>query len=584
MTFRQVLDIVWRRKLLVLVVTVLVAIAALLYARLAPVTYASTVTLRYSPAGTSTLSGSSPYGTINLDLDPDFAQSPEIASVAATALGDDPQAIQDAVTVSTNESARTTRMTLTATGSSPTQAKARASAVADAFVNHLNAQVAEGLKSMRADLARQQKAQKDALRTLAKRPDDQLAQTNFSTATTQINQIQTQIAAIQSNGAPVSIMQPATNGVRQGVSFLTIILIGITSGLLAGAGIALIWDQFDDHVRSTEDVEEVIGDHVLGDVAVVPRRQLKLAPLPAATRLPTPLNESIRGLRTSLEVVFPQRRVAIVITSPEPGEGKTFVSANLAVAMARAGRSVILVEADLRRPRVRAYFDLPERAPGFADLIETGAESDAITAALVETPYRGLRVLPPGSSASEPADLLAGDTLSGVLDGLRSLADFVLLDSPPGLALTDSAILGRVSEGALVITALNRTRGASLRGTMQLLTTNRVNVIGVVVNRSRRATVRSYGHYYHGERHAGEEASYETQSDDAVPADSGAVAERLVREDNAAPSTTEEDSPPPVEASEDHENGTDAVVAQDTESVDEQDAGSADVQEPDDAR
>lgn len=140
-------------------------------------------------------------------------------------------------------------------------------------------------------------------------------------------------------------------------------LIGLTSGLLAGAGMALIRDQFDDHVRSTEDVEEVIGDHVIGDVAVVSRRQLKLAPLPAATRLATPLNESVRGLRTSLEVIFPQRHVAIVMTSAEPGEGKTFVSANLAVALARAGRSVILVEADLRRPRVHTYFEIPDASP-----------------------------------------------------------------------------------------------------------------------------------------------------------------------------------------------------------------------------
>ncbi len=499
MTFRQVLDIVWRRRLLVAVTTVLVILAALVYARLAPVSYASTTTLRYSPAGTSTLSGSSSYGSINLDLDPDYAQSPEIAAVAARTLSDNPDAIQSAVTVSTSDTTRTTRMTLTAIGSSPAEAKARATAVAEAFVNHLNDQVANGIATLKKELAAQQKAQSDALKRLSKNPNDQLAQTNFTSANSQISQLQSQIATIQGNGVPVSILQPATNGSRQGVSFLAIILIGISSGLLAGAGIALIRDQFDDHVRSTEDVEEVIGDHVIGDVAVVPRRQLKLAPLPAATRLPTPLNESIRGLRTSLEVIFPERHVAVVMTSAEPGEGKTFVSANLAVAMARAGRSVILAEADLRRPRVRTYFDLPEKAPGLADLIESGADSETIAAALVRTPYRGLRILPAGSSDSEPADLLAGDELPGVLGKLRDLADFVLLDSPPGLALTDAALLGRVSDGALVVTALNRTRGMALRGTLQLLNANRVNVVGVVVNRSRRATVRSYGHYYHDE-------------------------------------------------------------------------------------
>lgn len=497
MTFRQVLDIVWRRRMLVGITTLLVLITAFLYARLAPVTYESTTTLRYSPAGTSTLSGSATYGQINLDLDPEYLQSPELASVAAEKLGDNPEALQASVTTTLVEGQRIARLQVTATGSSPTQAQARANTMAQEFVSHVSGQLDTGLKALKTAVARQQKIQSAALKTLSVRPGDQLAQANFSSAQSQITQLESQISSIQNNGAPVAILQPAADGTRQGVSFLTIMLIGFTSGLLAGAGVALIRDQFDDHVRSTEDVEEVIGDHVLGDVATVPSRQLKLAPLPAATRLPTPLNESIRGLRTSLEVIFPERHAAIVVTSAEPGEGKTFVSANLAVAMARAGRSVILVEADLRRPRVRTYFDLPDKARGFADLIESAADSATITSALVETAYRGLRVLPAGASGSEPADLLAGDALRDVLARLRSLADFVLLDSPPGLALTDAAILGRGSDGVLVVTALNRTRGAALRGTLQILNSNRVNVAGVVVNRSRRATVRSYGHYYH---------------------------------------------------------------------------------------
>ncbi|SPD85138.1 polysaccharide biosynthesis tyrosine autokinase [Micropruina glycogenica] len=497
MTFRQVLDIVWRRRLLVAITTVLVILAAFVYARLAPVTYQATTVLRYSPAGTATLSGSSSYGSINLDLDPEYVQSPELAEAAAQAINDNAQALQAAVSVNLVEGQRINRLEVTAVGATPEQAKNRANGIAAAFIAHLKDQLDSGIADLKEQLAAQQKVQAAALKTLSKKPGDQLAQTNFSSASSEISQLRSEIATIQGNGAPVAVLQPAMNGVRQGVSFLTIMLIGLTSGLLAGAGMALIRDQFDDHVRSTEDVEEVIGDHVIGDVAVVSRRQLKLAPLPAATRLATPLNESVRALRTSLEVIFPQRRVAIVMTSAEPGEGKTFVSANLAVAMARAGRSVILVEADLRRPRVHTYFEMPDGSLGFADLVESDAATDTIQGALIETPYRGLQILPAGSSNSEPADLLAGDTLQGVLARLRGLADFVLLDSPPGLALADAAILGRVADGVLVVTALHRTRGSALRGTLQSLNANRVNVVGVVVNRSRRATVKSYGHYYH---------------------------------------------------------------------------------------
>lgn len=524
MTFRQVLDIVWRRRLLVAITTVVVVLAALLYARLAPVTYEATTVLRYSPAGTATLAGSSSYGSINLDLDPEYVQSPELAQAAAKTLNDDPNALQAALSVSVVEGQRISRLQVTAVGSSPDQAKNRANGVADAFIAHLKEQLDSGIADLKKQLAAQQKIQSDALKRLSKKPGDQLAQSNFSSASSEINQIRSEITTIQGNGAPVAVLQPAMNGVRQGVSFLTIMLIGLTSGLLAGAGMALIRDQFDDHVRSTEDVEEVIGDHVIGDVAVVSRRQLKMAPLPAATRLPTPLNESVRGLRTSLEVIFPERHVAIVMTSAEPGEGKTFLSANLAVAMARAGRSVILVEADLRRPRVHTYFDLPEGSPGFADLVASDATTETIQAALIDTPYRGLRVLPAGTSDSEPADLLAGDTLQGVLSRLRGLADFVLLDSPPGLALADAAILGLVADGVLLVTALHRTRGSALRGTLQSLNANRVNVVGVVVNRSRRATVKSYGHYYHeGGRGtaAAEPVTPDEFATEGAPADTG---------------------------------------------------------------
>lgn len=153
-------------------------------------------------------------------------------------------------------------------------------------------------------------------------------------------------------------------------------------------------------------------------------------------------------------------------------------------------------------------------------MVESGASTDEMNAALLETPYPGLRILPAGSSKLEPADLLARDVLGGVLDRLRGLADFVLLDSPPGLALTDAAILGRGADGVLVITALNRTRGSALRGTLQLLNSNRVNVVGVVVNRSRRATVKSYGRYYHDGRgvHQPSEMADSDHHDDSAEA------------------------------------------------------------------
>lgn len=497
MTFRQVIAIIWQRRLIGLLTAAVVVLIAALYAVLAPVSYQATAEIRYSPAATSALSGSASYGSIVLDLDPDYVASQEIATVVATKLGDDAAAVQASVATTMVEKVRANRLQITAVGDSPQQAQDRANTVAQVYIDHLADQVSAGIAGLQAQLQTQQQAQTDALNALNKDVNDRLAQQNFNTASAQVAQFQTQITTIQSAGAPAAMMQQAATGVRTGVSVTTIALIGAFTGLLLGAGVSLIREQFDDRMRTTDHVEDAINGHVLGDVALVSRKEKKASRLPVTSRIPTPFNESVRGLRTSLQVVFPDRHVAIAITSAEPGEGKTFLTSNLAVAMARSGRTVILVEADLRRPRVNLYFDMPETAPGFAQAIESDADEAAIASWLIDTPFDGLQILPAGQSRHEPADLLAGDGLHRVLARLRTMADVVLLDTPPGLALADASIIGRESDGVVVVAALNRSRRTALRNTLQVLSSTRSTVVGTVVNRSRRASVRTYAHYYH---------------------------------------------------------------------------------------
>lgn len=550
MTLRHVLDIIWRRRLLVAATVVLVIAFAFLYAVLAPVTYQAKATVRYSPAATSTTSGSAGYGSLSLDLDPEFVGTPDIAKAAAETLKtDDATAIQASVSTNLVEGIRANRLEIATTGSSPTQAEARANAVAKAYVDHLAAQVSAGIDTLNKQLEAQQKAQSDALKALSRNANDRLAQQNFNDASTQVTQIQTQITSIQSAGAPATVVQDASSATRTGVSFLTIILVGIGSGIIAGAGIALIREQFDDRLRSTEAIEEVIGGHVLGDVALLSQKEIKRYRLPASAPAPTPFKESIRAVRTSVQVLYPDHRVAIAITSSEPGEGKTFLSANLAVAVARAGRSVILVEADLRRPGLGTYFDLPAHAHGLGEALEDDAESDVIEGYLVPTDFSGLRVLPSGNTQRDPADVLAGDSLGRVIERLRDMADIVLIDTPPGLALADAAILGGEADGMLLVTALNRTRKSALRGTLQILKANKTHIIGIIANRSRRPAVRSYVQYY-GVGHSSvppEDAAPDEPAPTATPAsaptEDAAVAADAATGDAAVVSDAESTTP-----------------------------------------
>lgn len=497
MTLRQVFAIVWQRRVLTLVTAALVFLSALAYALLAPVTYTSTAQVRYSPAASATLEGGVGYGSIPLDLDADFAASPQIAEAAAETLpGDNAEAIQASVTVSVDEGVRSNRLSITATGASAEQASGRAGAVAQAYVDHLAGQINDGLTQLRSQLSAQQKEQSAALALLNRNPEDRLAQQRFNDASTQVTQIQTEITTVQSSGPPATVFQAATAGERQGMNMLSILGIGLVSGLIAGAGVSLIRHQFDEKLHSIEDVEEVIDGHILGDVALVSRQELATHPLPAASRVPTPFNESIRAIRTSLQVVFPQRHSVVVITSPEPGEGKTFLSANLAVSLAHAGRNVILIEGDLRRPRAGTYFPIPTGARGFANALDKNADSQTVAGWLVDTDFAGLRILPAGSSRREPADLLATESLSDVVERIRHMADIVIVDTPPGLALADAAIIGGQADGVVVVTSLNKSRASALAGTLQILRANRAEVVGVIANRSRRATLKSYMDYY----------------------------------------------------------------------------------------
>jgi capsular exopolysaccharide synthesis family protein len=507
MTLRQVIDTVWKRRGLAAITAGTVVIGTLMFVLFAPATYSAVTQIRFGAAVSSTASGGPGYGSIPLDLDAEDVTSPDVLKRAEAVLpGDSAAAVQSAVTASTNDEESSNKLQVTASGSSAKQAADRANAVAQAYISHLADQVKSGLADLRKQLGTQQRAETAALNALSKNASDRMAQQRFNQASARANALETQIASVESAGQPASVLRAAVAGTRAGLSPLSIMLLGLIAGIVVGAAVAVIRDIFDDRVRDEDDIEKVLDRPVLAAVAQASGKEFAVHRVPASTRVPTAFSESVRSLRTSLQFLFPDRHSVLALTSSEPGEGKSFLSANLAVAFAQAGRSVIVVEGDLRRPRLGTYFDIPTGAPGFADAVDNGASSRDIAASLVDSGIAGLRVLPAGRSTREPADLLASDELSPVFAHLRSLADIVLVDTPPALALADAALLGGECDGVVVVASIGRTRGASLAQTLQILRANRTNVIGAVANRSRRATVGSYAGYYTSAAKAGKPA------------------------------------------------------------------------------
>jgi capsular exopolysaccharide synthesis family protein len=233
-----------------------------------------------------------------------------------------------------------------------------------------------------------------------------------------------------------------------------------------------------------------------------------------------------------MQVLLPRTNAVVAFTSVEPGDGKTFVSANVAVTWARAGKSVILVGGDLRRPSLSTYFGEAAEGTGLAELLQDSdsgnrpIREEQITAHLKDSGYPRLRLLPAGQDPADPADLLATAALKKLVDSLRKLADIVIIDSPPAMTLVDASLLGEHTDGVIVLSSVHRTDRSYLVETVESLRQNGVPLLGIVVNRSRRSLPKSYAPYYvHSRQRVPKERAQAAESGEREPSTSTAPAE-----------------------------------------------------------
>ncbi len=200
--------------------------------------------------------------------------------------------------------------------------------------------------------------------------------------------------------------------------------------------------------------------------------------------------EAFRSLRTNLlfsSLSDPVR--SLVITSPAPDEGKSTALANLAVTLAQSGHSTIIVDCDLRRPSQHEIWGI-EREPGLTNAaLETGK-----TLPLVETGIENLRVLPSGAIPGNPADLLGSKKMDTIIAQLAKMADIVLYDVPPVIAVTDAALLASKLDGALLVLRAGATRRDHAEQARELLERIHVRILGVVLTNAPRDS--KMGSYY----------------------------------------------------------------------------------------
>ena len=269
--------------------------------------------------------------------------------------------------------------------------------------------------------------------------------------------------------------------------------LGILIGLALGLAFAILRTTLDTRIRNERDVELVTDIPLMGGIAFDPKA--KQRPLIVQADPKSPRAESFRSLRTNLQFldVSDQPR-SYVITSSIQSEGKSTTAANLAIALADAGHRVIIIDADLRRPKLASYFDL-EGAVGLSDvLIRRATLEDTMQ------PWgRGaLTVLPAGAIPPNPSELLGSSVMQKLISGLEKQFDYVLIDAPPLLPVTDGALLARHTGGALVIVAAGRTHKNQLKGALESLTHVNASVSGLVMTMVPTKGPDAYGYSRYG--------------------------------------------------------------------------------------
>jgi polysaccharide biosynthesis transport protein len=276
-------------------------------------------------------------------------------------------------------------------------------------------------------------------------------------------------------------------------------LLAAIIGLVVAVSVAFTAEYLDDTVKDSDTVQDVVGLSTLGTVARMKseRGRSEIYRLAAILYPRSGVVEAYRTLRANIEFASVDAPIrTLLVTSSVPGEGKTITAANLAVVFAQAGRRVLLVDADLRKPGVHLVFDLPN-THGLTTLLRSDEVSlDAIAQT---TEQANLRVLTTGPLPPNPAELLGSQRMRVILEQLRAGGDLVVFDSPPLQAVTDAAILGSFLDGTLLVIDAGHGRKRAVRQGREALARAGAKVLGAVLNRVPAPARSDYGDYYGSE-------------------------------------------------------------------------------------
>jgi len=279
-------------------------------------------------------------------------------------------------------------------------------------------------------------------------------------------------------------------------------------GLMLAVGFVFLKEYLDDTLKTPEEIKDVLGLTTIGYIAQMKYDDESKEELYVARQPRSPVSEAFRTLRTNLEFAGVDEPIrTILVTSPGPGEGKTTIATNLAAIIAQGGKHVVLVDADLRRPRIHRVLGIPNRV-GLSDVFR--GHLDLKSAIHSFDGSEGVSVITSGSLPPNPSELLGSAKMIQILDELKEQTDVVVIDCPPPL-VADAQVLAAKVDAVLLVVYPGHTHIDSAKATLEQLGRANAKVAGAVLNR----IPRERGYYYSGyQYYRGDRYQYYGESSD----------------------------------------------------------------------
>jgi non-specific protein-tyrosine kinase len=248
----------------------------------------------------------------------------------------------------------------------------------------------------------------------------------------------------------------------------------------------------DDTIHGSDEIDRYLGLPVLGVIRKIDGSQAVIA----AIKPRSPASEDFRSLRTNIQfasVDYPLR--SILITSPTPEDGKTVIATNLSIILAQGGQQVALIDADLRRPRVHQYMQIPNKW-GLSYLFTS--KDERLDGVLRKNKSLGLSIMTAGNLPPNPAELLGSEKMNQIIAEVKNQSDVIVFDSPPLNAVTDASVLSKLVDGVIVVVKAGSTKIIAAQQALEQLQRVGANVIGVVLNNvnMKKARYSTYYSYY----------------------------------------------------------------------------------------